>query len=66
MSTPDLHWFKSTYSDGNDPGDCVEVATTPTLVHIRDSKTPNTAWLAVAPVAWTSFLAHAVEGGHPA
>ncbi|MEU8471578.1 DUF397 domain-containing protein [Streptomyces sp. NPDC029006] len=59
MSTPELHWFKSTYSDGNDPGDCVEVATTPTVVHIRDSKTPDTARLKVTPSAWAQFLTHA-------
>ncbi|MFF3504196.1 DUF397 domain-containing protein [Streptomyces sp. NPDC003247] len=26
MSTTELHWFKSSYSDTNEPGDCVEVA----------------------------------------
>ncbi|MFD8614487.1 DUF397 domain-containing protein [Streptomyces sp. NPDC059631] len=66
MSTPELHWFKSTYSDGNDPGDCVEVATTPAAVHVRDSKRPDTARLTVAPSVWTTFLVHTVEGGSPA
>ncbi|MEU3419522.1 DUF397 domain-containing protein [Streptomyces murinus] len=62
MSTPELHWFKSTYSDGNDPGDCVEVAATPATVHVRDSKTPHTAHLTVAPSAWVDFVAQV--GGH--
>ncbi|MEU5091843.1 DUF397 domain-containing protein [Streptomyces sp. NPDC021356] len=66
MSTPELHWFKSTFSDGNDPGDCVEVATTPAAVHVRDSKTPATTRLTITPSAWTDFLAHTVEGGGPA
>ncbi|NEB73864.1 DUF397 domain-containing protein [Streptomyces sp. SID14478] len=26
MSTAELHWFKSSYSSSNEPGDCVEVA----------------------------------------
>ncbi|WP_328978367.1 DUF397 domain-containing protein [Streptomyces canus] len=53
MSTA-LQWFKSSYS-GSEGGDCVEVATQPSAVHIRDSKTtgPN---LAVAPRTWTAFI----------
>ncbi len=34
----DLVWFKSSYSDTSEPSDCVEVAITPTTIHIRDSK----------------------------
>ncbi|AYN40892.1 DUF397 domain-containing protein [Streptomyces dangxiongensis] len=56
MSTPELQWFKSSYSSSNEPGDCVEVATTPTAVHIRDSKTPRTAQLKITPSAWARFL----------
>ncbi|MFD7132800.1 DUF397 domain-containing protein [Streptomyces sp. NPDC059894] len=26
MSNAELHWFKSSYSSSNEPGDCVEVA----------------------------------------
>ncbi|MFE1249572.1 DUF397 domain-containing protein [Streptomyces sp. NPDC058735] len=37
-------------------GDCLEVATHPTAVHIRDSKTPTTPHLIVTPAAWTAFL----------
>ncbi|WP_137992476.1 DUF397 domain-containing protein [Streptomyces vilmorinianum] len=32
-----LAWFKSSYS-GAEGGDCVEVATSPGTVHVRDSK----------------------------
>ncbi|WP_369366511.1 DUF397 domain-containing protein [Streptomyces sp. CG4] len=56
MSTSELHWFKSSCSDSSAPGDCVEVATTPTTIHIRDSKTPDTAQLKVTPAAWADFL----------
>ena len=54
---PELHWFKSSYSDSSEPGDCVEVATTPATIHIRDSKNPAHAMLTVAPATWTDFVA---------
>jgi hypothetical protein len=56
MSTPELHWFKSSYSSTNEPGDCVEVATTPATIHIRDSKNPAHGILTVAPTTWSAFL----------
>lgn len=56
MSTAELHWVKSSYSDSSEPGDCVEVATTPATIHIRDSKTPETPHLAVSRVTWAAFL----------
>ncbi|MEU8095492.1 DUF397 domain-containing protein [Streptomyces rubiginosohelvolus] len=59
MST-DLHWFKSTYS-GNQGGDCVEVATSPHTVHIRDSKDLAVPTLAVSPGTWTSFVEFAAD-----
>ncbi|WP_128818275.1 DUF397 domain-containing protein [Streptomyces sp. S063] len=54
MST-DLHWFKSSYS-GSQGGDCVEVATCPHTVHVRDSKDLTVPALAVSPATWTSFV----------
>ncbi|MEU6226297.1 DUF397 domain-containing protein [Streptomyces sp. NPDC047042] len=59
MSTSELHWFKSSYSSSGEPGDCVEVATTPVTIHIRDSKTPvETPHLTLAPTTWNSFVTH--------
>jgi hypothetical protein len=55
MSTTELDWFKSSYSSGGD-GDCVEVATCPDTIHVRDSKVPDGDQLAVSPTAWTRFL----------
>ncbi|GHI06876.1 DUF397 domain-containing protein [Streptomyces cellostaticus] len=52
--TTDLHWSKSSYSDGE--GECLEVAPTPTTIHIRDSKAPAPT-LKVTPTTWTAFLA---------
>ncbi|MFF4830219.1 DUF397 domain-containing protein [Streptomyces sp. NPDC001315] len=64
MSTSELAWFKSSYSSGGD-GDCVEVATRPETVHIRDSKNSNATTsgpqLAVSPTAWTDFLTYTVK-----
>lgn len=52
----ELHWFKSSYSDSSDPNDCVEVATTPGTIHVRDSKNTQGPRFAVTSAAWTSFL----------
>jgi hypothetical protein len=61
MSAPELHWFKSSYSSSSEPGDCVEVAHTPAMIHIRDSKTPGTPHVAVASATWVSFLAYVTD-----
>ncbi len=54
-----LVWFKSSYSDSGNESDCVEVAATPTTVHIRDSKNTSGPRLSVAPHAWARFLGYA-------
>jgi hypothetical protein len=56
MSGTALQWFKSSYS-GDEGGDCVEVATQPAAIHVRDSKNPAGPQLAVAPDAWAAFVA---------
>ncbi|MFI5568682.1 DUF397 domain-containing protein [Streptomyces sp. NPDC051740] len=54
-------WFKSSYSSGE--GDsCVEIATEPGTVHVRDSKDIGGPQLAFAPAAWIGFVPYAVEG----
>lgn len=59
MST-ELHWFKSTYS-GDDSGDCVQVATCPHTVHVRDSKDLTVPAVAVSSATWTSFVEFAAS-----
>ncbi|MET9683961.1 DUF397 domain-containing protein [Streptomyces coeruleorubidus] len=49
-----LSWFKSSYS-GAEGGQCVEVATTPGTVHVRDSKLGGPV-LSVGPEAWAGFV----------
>ncbi|WP_329066713.1 DUF397 domain-containing protein [Streptomyces sp. NBC_01429] len=58
-----LMWFKSSYS-GGEGGACVEVATRPTTIHVRDSKlrhvpAPGAPQLAVPAAAWVAFLTYA-------
>lgn len=59
MST-DLHWFKSSYS-GDQGGNCVEVATCPHTIYVRDSKDLTVPALAVSPDSWASFVEFAVS-----
>lgn len=52
-----LHWQISTYS--GDSSNCVEIATTPSAIHIRDSKTGTGPQVTVTPSAWGDFLPYA-------
>ncbi|MFB7554485.1 DUF397 domain-containing protein [Streptomyces brevispora] len=54
-------WFKSSYSAGNG-GDCVEVATADTSVHIRDSKRTDGPVLSVGSRGWKQFVRMAARG----
>ncbi|CAL9520065.1 hypothetical protein SUDANB176_03834 [Streptomyces sp. enrichment culture] len=56
----ELAWFKSSYSGGTDGESCVEIATSPGIIHIRDSKCRDTSpRLALTPRAWADFVAYA-------
>ncbi|MFJ8801219.1 DUF397 domain-containing protein [Streptomyces sp. NPDC102487] len=57
----ELAWSKSSYSDGPDGDSCIEVATTPGTVHVRDSKNAAGPRLAVTPGAWADFVSFASE-----
>jgi hypothetical protein len=47
-----LHWQKSTFSDGGEGNTCVEIATSPRTVHLRESDSPDTELLTtIAPLA---------------
>ncbi|MET8721295.1 DUF397 domain-containing protein [Streptomyces misionensis] len=56
MSTPELHWFKSSYSSSSNGNDCVEIAPTPATVHVRDSKKADGPRLVLTPEAWSEFV----------
>ncbi|MFF2096483.1 DUF397 domain-containing protein [Streptomyces sp. NBC_01281] len=55
----ELAWFKSSYSGGTSGESCIEVATTPGTVHVRDSKNAAGPRLAVTPGAWADFVSFA-------
>ncbi|MFD4531411.1 DUF397 domain-containing protein [Kitasatospora sp. NPDC058397] len=57
MST-ELAWFKSTYSS-NEGGECIEVAETTHVIHVRDSKDKSGPQLAFEPATWRAFVAFA-------
>ncbi|MFG3515569.1 MULTISPECIES: DUF397 domain-containing protein [Streptomyces] len=52
-----LHWQKSTFSGGGEGDTCVELAASPTHIHLRESDTPTTA-LTTSPAT----LAHLLKG----
>ncbi|GAU69458.1 hypothetical protein SSP35_12_01060 [Streptomyces sp. NBRC 110611] len=62
-STPELAWFKSTYSSGSS-GDCVEIAPCPTAIHVRDSKDTDGPHLRIPATAWAAFVTYAAAQGH--
>ncbi|MFJ2896375.1 DUF397 domain-containing protein [Streptomyces sp. NPDC087218] len=55
-------WFKSSYSDSSNPNDCVEVASTPGVVLVRDSKDAQGARLAFGSGAWAGFVSYVCGG----
>ncbi|WP_330348654.1 DUF397 domain-containing protein [Streptomyces sp. NBC_00582] len=56
MSAEALKWFTSSYS-GDEGGQCLEVAVSPTAVHVRDSKNaPETGpTFHITPTTWAAF-----------
>lgn len=55
-------WFKSSYSSSSEGDSCVELATTPGTIHVRDSKHTEGPRLAVTPAAWADFVTYASAG----
>ncbi|MBC2863906.1 DUF397 domain-containing protein [Streptomyces mexicanus] len=57
----ELEWIKSSYSTDDGPS-CVEVATIPDHILVRDSKNPTGPRLTLTPTTWSAFLPYAA--GH--
>lgn len=55
MTTLD-NWRKSSYSDGGDGNDCLEIATSSTHTAVRDTKAPEWATLTFPAGAFTAFI----------
>ncbi|MFD6286645.1 DUF397 domain-containing protein [Streptomyces sp. NPDC060205] len=49
-------WRKSSYSGEGDGNECVEVATTPAHIGVRDSKAPARGTLTFTAEAYTPFV----------
>ncbi|MEU3347366.1 DUF397 domain-containing protein [Streptomyces sp. NPDC006700] len=54
MFTP--AWRKSSYSGPGDGNDCVEIATSPTHIAVRDSKTPAGGIVTLPVEVFVGFL----------
>lgn len=61
METLESRWRKSSYSGGNGGG-CVEVASTPGVVLVRDTTNRAGAVLEVPAAAWQRFTSSLVPG----
>ncbi|WP_327322908.1 DUF397 domain-containing protein [Streptomyces sp. NBC_01210] len=59
-SVAGLAWFKSSYSTSDGP-ECVEVASAPGTVHVRDSKDKAGAQLAFTDGSWAAFVPFAAS-----
>jgi hypothetical protein len=54
VTIPD-NWQKSSFSGSGDGNNCIELATTPTTLHLRESETPATL-LTTTPTALAALL----------
>jgi len=61
VTTPD-NWQKSSFSGSGDGNNCLELATTPGTVHLRESDTPA-ARLSTAPGTLAQLLHRIKSGG---
>jgi hypothetical protein len=52
-----LHWQKSTFSDGGEGNTCVEIASSPGTLRLRESEAPDTELTTVA-----APMAHLIRG----
>jgi hypothetical protein len=59
------NWRKSSHSGPGDGNECVEIASSPSRVAIRDSKAPARAFLTFPTRVFTSFLNALKENHHP-
>lgn len=61
ITSPELAWFKSSYS-GGEGGECLEIAVAHGTVHVRDSKAPATTPLAFDASQWSAFVRFTAAG----
>ncbi|MFE9773057.1 DUF397 domain-containing protein [Streptomyces sp. NPDC005931] len=59
------NWRKSSYSGPDDGNECVEIATSPAHVAVRDSKTPTGPTLTFPARTFAAFLEALKAPSHP-
>lgn len=52
-----LRWQRSTFSGGGDGNTCIEIAATPTALHLRESDSPD-----IELTSTTASIAHLIRG----
>jgi len=60
VTTPD-NWQKSSFSGSGDGNNCLELAATPTTIHLRESDTPDTQLTTT--LASLAHLLHGIRSG---
>ncbi|WUH51146.1 DUF397 domain-containing protein [Streptomyces sp. NBC_00443] len=55
MPSSSVPWRRSSYSNGMG-GECLEVATSPRTIAVRDSKAPTGPQLSLSPATWENFI----------
>ncbi|MGP3999758.1 DUF397 domain-containing protein [Streptomyces sp. 8N706] len=60
MRTTELAWFKSSHSSAQGD-DCVEVAVTEGVIHVRDSKDKGGPRLSIGRDEWARFVRFAAD-----
>lgn len=61
-----ITWRKSSYSGGVNDNACVELASIPSAVAVRDSKNPRLAHLTLSPRRFAHLLSGLKGSGTPA
>ncbi|TDT40041.1 uncharacterized protein DUF397 [Streptomyces sp. BK208] len=56
----EMTWIKSSYSTDDGPA-CVEVASTPATMHVRDSKQRQGPRLVFGAQQWAAFVSYAAD-----
>lgn len=65
MRHTDMRWRKASRSSNNG-GACVEVASLPDAIAVRDSKAPETGMLTFDPAHWATFMEKIRRSSHGA
>jgi hypothetical protein len=60
-TVPAPHGSAGHTGGGPEGGECVEVATTPATVHVRDSKDQSGPTLTFSPAPWAAFVSYAAD-----